>query len=109
MSGFKCAADALFAVHKADFYAELLMEMSSEVLGTVHRTVLSAGAAERKHQIGETAFDVALAMGIGKMVYGIEESEDFTIVLKESDYRLVHSRHDIDTAGIRTSGDPSFI
>ena len=23
--------------------------------------------------------------------------------------RLVHSRHDIDTAGIRTSGDPSFI
>ena len=35
MSGFKCAADALFAVHKADFYAELLMEMSSESLKVI--------------------------------------------------------------------------
>ena len=73
-------------------YSVFPVQVFGKVLSAINAAMLATGAAERKHQIGETAFDVALAMRIGKTVYGIEESEDFTIVFKESDYRLVHSR-----------------
>ena len=101
-AGFQHPADALFAVYEAYLDAKLLVEVGSEVLGTIYRTVLPAGAAEGEHEVGEAPFDVPPAMGIGKMIDGIEESKDFTVVLKELDYSFVHSRQLF--VGLVTSG-----
>ena len=101
-AGFQHPADALFAVYEAYLDAEFLVEVGGEVLGTIYRTVLPAGAAEGEHEVGEAPFDVPSAMGIGKMVDGIEERKDFAVVVEEPYHRLVHSRQLF--VGLVTSG-----
>lgn len=62
------------------------------MLGTVDGTVLTAGAAEAEHERREAALQIALDMVVGKLVYGFQELQNLTVVLKETDYRLVQSR-----------------
>ena len=84
--------DALLAVTDAHLDAELLVDMLSQVLGRVDRAVLTTRTAEGEHQRGETALDISAYMGIGKLIDRIEEGQDFSIVLQESDDRLIETR-----------------
>lgn len=70
-------------------HAIFLVQVMGQVLGTVHRTVLSASASEGEHEVGESAFEVTLHMGIGQLVDAVEECKYFSIVFQEVDHRLV--------------------
>ncbi len=72
--------------------AELLVEMLSEMLGTVDGAVLTTCAAEAEHQMGEATLDIACHMLVGKGVDMIEEFENLAIVLQEADDWLVEPR-----------------
>lgn len=64
-------------------------EVGGEMFGAVDRAVLAAGAAEADHQAGEAAAGVCLDMRINDSIDMFQEAEDFAIVLKEADDRLV--------------------
>ena len=72
-------------------YPELLVDMLCKVLGAIHGAVLTACASKGEHKTGEASLDITCHMGIGKLINGIEEGEDFSVVLKETDYRLIQS------------------
>ena len=74
-----------------NLYSEFLVDMLCKVLGAVHGAVLTAGASEGEHKTGEASLDITCHMGIGKLVNGIEEGEDFSIVFKETDYWLIQA------------------
>ena len=75
-----------------NLYTELLVDMLCKMLGTIHGAVLTACASEGEHKTGEASLDISCHMGIGKLIHRIKEGEDFSVVLKETDYRLVQSR-----------------
>ena len=88
----KCLLYALFPMAHMHFDAEFLVYMLRKVLCRVDAAMLSAGASEAEHQVGESARDVALHVGICKLVDAIEEGEYLAVVLKESYYRFVETR-----------------
>ena len=67
-------------------------EMLRQVLGTIDRTVLSAGTTERDLEIRKIAFDKALHMMIHEAIDRIQESEYFSVILEEVNYRLIQAR-----------------
>ena len=73
------------------FHPKLLVDMLCKMLGTIHGAVLTACASEREHKTGEASLDISCHVGIGKLVNGIEEGEDFAVIFKKSDYRLIQS------------------
>ena len=75
-----------------NLYPELLVDMLRKVLGAIYGAVLTACASEGEHKTGEASLDISRYMGIGKLIYRVEEGEDFSVVLKETDYRLIQSR-----------------
>ena len=74
-----------------NLHPELLVDMLCKVLGTIHGAVLTACASEREHKTGEASLDISCYVGIGKLVNGIEEGEDFSVILKETDYWLIQA------------------
>ena len=74
-----------------NFYSEFLVDMLCKMLGAVHGAVLTACASEREHKTGEASLDISCYVGIGKLVNGIEEGEDFSVVFKETDYWLIQA------------------
>ena len=74
-----------------NLHPELLVDMLCKVLGTIYGAVLTACASEREHKTGETSLDISCYVGIGKLVNGIEEGEDFSVILKETDYWLIQA------------------
>ena len=68
---------------------ELLVDMLCKMLGTIYGAVLTACASEREHKTGEATLDITCHVGIGKLINGIKEGEDFTVILKETDYWLI--------------------
>ena len=76
----------------ANLDAELLMDMLSQVLGTIYGTMLTASTAKTEHQRCEATLDITAHMGISQFIYRVEESQDFPIVFKESDDGLVKAR-----------------
>ena len=88
----KCLLYALFPMAHMHFDAEFLVYMFRKVLCRIDAAMLSACASEAEHQVGESARDVALHVGIGKLVDAIEEGEYLAVVLKESYYRFVETR-----------------
>ena len=74
-----------------NLYSEFLVDMLCKMLGAIHGAVLTAGASEGEHKTGEASLDITCHMGIGKLVNGIEEGEDFSVVFKETDYWLIQA------------------
>ena len=74
-----------------NLHPELLVDMLCKMLGTIHGAVLTACASEREHKTGEASLDISCYVGIGKLVNGIEEGEDFSVILKETDYWLIQA------------------
>ena len=83
--------DALLTVADAHLDAELLVDVLRQMLGGIDRAVLTTRTAEGEHQRGEATLDIAAHMSIGQLIDGVEEGEDLTVVLQESDDRLVES------------------
>ena len=65
----------------ADFDAIFLVEVLGQMLGGIDRAMLSAGASEGEHQVGESALQITLYVGIGQPIDTVEEGE-----IKEYDY-----------------------
>ena len=72
-------------------YSELLVQMLRQVLRRVDTAMLSAGATEGEHKVGEATVDVTLHVSIGEFVDAIEEGEYLAIVLEEAYHGLVKS------------------
>ena len=88
----KCLLYALFPMAHMHFDAEFLVYMLCKVLCRIDAAMLSACASEAEHQVGESARDVALHVGVGKLVDAFKEGEYLAVVLKESYYRFVETR-----------------
>ena len=71
--------------------AEFLVDMLRQMLGRIHTAMLTARTAETEHQRGEATLDVTTHMGIGQLIHRVEECQDLTIVLQESDHGLVEA------------------
>ena len=76
----------------AYLYAELLVNVFSQVLRTIDGTVLTARTAKAEHQTGEAALDITAHVGISQFIDAVEECQYLTIVFQESDDRFVKSR-----------------
>ena len=77
--------DALLAMVEDDADAVFRMEMLGQMLGAIHRAVLTARAAEGEHQVCEAALQIALHMGISQAIDAVEEGEDLAVVLEKLD------------------------
>ena len=66
-----------------------LRKVMRHVLRTVYRSVLTAGAAEADHQTIEATLHISLHMRIHNTICMLQESEYLTVILKESDHRLI--------------------
>lgn len=84
--------DVLFAVAEPYLDAEFSVEMFGQMLCGVDAAVLAACAAKRKHQVGKSAPQVACDVGVGQLIYVVEEGKYLAVVLKEFDDRSVQSR-----------------
>ena len=82
----------LLSVADAHLDAELVVDMLSKVLGGIDGTMLTTRTAEREHQRGKATLDISAHVGIGEFIDRIEESQDLTVVLQESDHRFIESR-----------------
>ena len=66
-----------------------LRKVMRHVLRTVYRSVLTAGAAEADHQAIEPTLHISLHMRIHNTICMLQEAEYLTVILKESDHRLI--------------------
>lgn len=83
--------NALFAVGDVNTDAVFGVEVLREMLGAINGAMLAASAAEREHEVGEATLEVTFDMMVGQTVNAIEEGEDLTIVLEETDDRLIQA------------------
>ena len=83
--------DSLFAVGEVHDDTIFPMEMLRQVLGAIDGAVLSAGASEGEHQVGESPLEVAFYVGIRQAVDRIEECQDLAVVFQETYYLLVQA------------------
>ncbi len=74
-----------------NFLEIFLSSLFGGVLGTVHRPVLSAGAAVCHHKVGEATFDVAGHGGVDQRIAVVEEREHFAVFFKKIHNALVKS------------------
>ena len=82
----------LFAVTDAHLNAELLVDMLGQMLRAIYRTVLTARTAKREHQRRKATLDIAAHVGVGQFIDAVQERQYLSVVLQESDDRLVQSR-----------------
>ena len=78
-------------MNDANFNAEFLMYMLSQMLGTIHRAMLPSSTSEREHERGKATLDIAGHMGVCQPVDTLEEGEYLAIVLQKADDGLVES------------------
>lgn len=76
-----------------DFDFIFLVQVGSEMFGTIDGAVLPTGTTEGDLQIGKIAFDESLYMMINECIDGLEESEDLAILFEEIDDGLIQSGH----------------
>ncbi len=60
---------------------EFIVDMLSQMLGTIDRTVLTTRTAKAEHQRREATLDVAAHMGIGQFIDTVEKGQYLAIVL----------------------------
>ena len=65
---FKRLGNFLFTMTYAHLDTELLVDMLSQVLGTIDGTMLTTRTAKAEHQRCEATLDVATHMGIGQLI-----------------------------------------
>jgi hypothetical protein len=92
VQGRETLYDPLLAVSDMHFDAKLLVDMLSQMLGTVNTSMLSTRTPEAEHQIGKASLYISCHMLIGQSVNMFEELYDFSIVFQETDDRLVKTR-----------------
>ena len=80
---------SLLAMIYDDFNTVFPVEMLGEMLCAVDRPMLTAGASEREHQVGEPALKITLHMMIGKLINGFEKFKNLAIVFEEPYYGFV--------------------
>lgn len=68
-----------------------LVEVLSQMFGTIDGTMLTAGTAEGDLEVGEVALDETLDMMIHKGIDGVQEGEDLAVLLEEVDDGLIES------------------
>ena len=66
-------------------------EMAGQMLCTIDGTMLTSGTAEAYRQTGESSGRIGLDMRTYNSIHVIQETDDLTVILKESDHRLIHS------------------
>ena len=77
----------------AHFDAELIVNMLSKMLGGIDGAMLSARTTEAEHQRGKATLDISAHMVVCQLIDGVEEGKYLTIVLQETDNRLIKSRY----------------
>ena len=65
--------------------------MTGEAFRTIYRAVLTARAAKGDHQAGEFPGDECLYMRIDHGIDMLHEFKNFSVIFKESHYRLIPS------------------
>ena len=68
-----------------------LQEMRGQVLRTVNRAVLAAGAAEGNLQVRKAPLEETLYMGIHQSVCLVQETENLPVFLQKTDHGLIQS------------------
>lgn len=66
--------------------------MLCQMLSGIHTAMLTARTTETEHQRGETTLDITVHVMIGKCIDMLQELENLTIILQESDDRFVQTR-----------------
>jgi len=84
-------SDTLFTMTNADFYTKFLVDVFSNMLGTIDRAMLSAGASEGNLQVGETTLLESGDMKIDELIDTLKKGEDFAVLLEKVDDGLVKS------------------
>ena len=72
---------------------KFLVQVGSEMFGTIDGAVLTAGTTEGDLEIGEIAFNEALHMMIDEGIDGLEEGEDLPILFEKIDDGLIETGH----------------
>ena len=75
----------------AHLYAEFFVNMFCQMLCAINRPVLTTRAAEGEHQTSEATLNVTTHMGIGQLIHTVQEGQNLTVVLQETDDRFVKS------------------
>ena len=66
--------------------------MLCQMLSGIHTAMLTARTTETEHQRGETTLDITVHVMIGKCIDMLQELENLTIILQESDDRFIQTR-----------------
>lgn len=82
----------LFTMTNMHFYTKLPVNMFGKMLRRIYTAMLTACTSETEHQRGETTLHVAVYMMVGKCIDMIQELQYLTIILQESDNRLIQTR-----------------
>ena len=82
----------LFTMTNLHFYTKLPVNMFGKMLRRIYTAMLTACTSETEHQRGETTLHVAVYMMVGKCINMIQELQYLTIILQESDNRLIQTR-----------------
>ena len=70
-----------------------LVQVRSEVLGTIDGAMLTTGTTEGDLEVREIPFDETLYVVIDKGIDGLEESEDLPILFKKVNDGLIETGH----------------
>ena len=92
----------LLAVSQVNADSVFLVQMFCQMLGAIDRTMLTAGATEREHQVCEPTLQITLHMGICQTIDRVEERQDFPIIFQELDDGSIQARKLL--IGLITSG-----
>ena len=72
-------------------HAKFIMNMFGQMLGTIDTSMLTTRTSETEHQTGKTTLDISEDMSIGQTIDTLQEGENLSIVLQETDDRLIQS------------------
>ena len=59
------------------------------MLRRINAAVLASGTSEAEHQAGKTTLDITPYVDISQFIYAVQEGENLSVILQETDNRLV--------------------
>lgn len=80
-------------MNQMDFNVVFLVQVGSEMFGTIDGAVLPTGTTEGDLEVRKIPFDESLHMMIDECIDGLEESEDLAILFQKIDDGLIQSGH----------------
>lgn len=89
---FHHLGNALLPMANVYLDAKNAMDVLAKMLRTIDRTMLTTRTSEAEHQRGESTLYITAHMSISQTVDRFQESEYLTVILKETNNRLVKSR-----------------